>query len=138
MKTIAAALAVVLSLSIRERASFGGVAVRRVSLLGYQVAGQVLEAAEAADALASLVARTRAALAIAAEECKALGVHGRYTVEVEPKRRGNPVVRVEVRMADAHWTRDRQASAVREGLIACRAAGLFVDLGARGSFTVRG
>ncbi len=135
---LTAALAVVLSLSIRESASFGGVAVRRVSLFGYQVAGLVLEASEAALALENLVARTRAALAVAAAECKRQGLEGRFTVEVEPKRRGNPVVRVEVRMSDAFWTRAWQEAAVREGLIACRAAGLFVDREERGSFTVRG
>jgi hypothetical protein len=125
-------LAAVAALTLGAVAYFTGIAVRRVSLFSYDVAGFVLELAEVPAEVAYLAEerdgiREEPSLVRAAEimEGRLLtsrGVRGRFTVRLEQARRGAP------RSWSARWCGSHESIALNDlatwaegmGLVASR------------------
>lgn len=126
MLTVAAALALLPTLTLDESAPIAGAQVRRATLFGYEVQGQVLTADEAAQRLASLQARVASALRVAGARLRQNRITGRFHTHARV-RGGRDAILVAPYIQD--WTSRKQVEVMVEVVEACRKEGLEVERG---------
>lgn len=119
------ARAALLALPLLASGAVLGIQVTRASLLGYRVGTEVLEADAAAERLAALADRVRAALAGAVARLHVIGIHGVYSQTSTTTRFGRPMIVVRVRVDSASpFAKDDEWTALVEAALSCRDARL--------------
>jgi hypothetical protein len=123
------ARAALLALPLLASTAVFGVQVTRASLLGYRVGTEVLEADAASERLATLVWRTRGALASAATRLRALRIRGTYSVTPSFTGDGRALVVVRVRVdSETDHARQDERAALVEAALSCRDAYLYASV----------